>query len=323
MVPLITMTALSPAGHFPLRYKDFIRLSAAGTDARGCAGSAPVLESVPPAETYQTVFWGFAAVSSSGPGNRSPLHPVTKDNERTAAIKIRTVTPASPLVEVTNGSLSMNRGVELRNNSTSGDGGGVSVSNSARFTMNGGTISGNTAGNSGGGVYVSASGSNSAADFTINGGTINGNTATYDGGGVSVYSNASGTSTFTMTGGTISGNKAGASNGGGVYVWASGSGSNADFTMNGGTISGNTASNGGGVGVSNAATGTATFTKADNGNSGTIYGDTDTTHTPGSEENTAFGGNGHAVYVESGLKRRDWTAGPGVHLDSTTTDNWD
>jgi hypothetical protein len=45
---------------------------------------------------------------------------------------------------------------------------------------------------------------------------------------------------------------------------------------------------------------------------GTIYGDTNTTHTPGSTENTATNGNGHAV--QGGSKRRNATAGPETKL---------
>jgi hypothetical protein len=74
--------------------------------------------------------------------------------------------------------------------------------------------------------------------------------------------------------------------------------------MSGGTIGGNTAegtsSNGGG-GV--YASSNATFTKT----GGTIYGDlpANTTHTPGSNENTATvatnpGTNGHAVFYQQG-----------------------
>ncbi|GHV17125.1 hypothetical protein FACS189493_4190 [Spirochaetia bacterium] len=71
------------------------------------------------------------------------------------------------------------------------------------------------------------------------------------------------------------------------------------------TISGNTASemSGGGVSVND----NATFTKK----GGTIYGDTDTTHTPGSTENTAL--NGHAVQLNGG-KRRNADAGPDIKL---------
>jgi hypothetical protein len=81
--------------------------------------------------------------------------------------------------------------------------------------------------------------------------------------------------------------------------------------MSGGEISGNTAPNGGG-GV--YVGGTGTFTKT----GGIIYGDTDTTHTAGNDENTAASGNGHAVYVYDASipKIRNATAGAGVNLDS-------
>jgi hypothetical protein len=65
MVPLITMTALAPAGHFPLRYAELTRARAFCTDATGFAGSAPELESSPPAETYHAGLWGEGL---SGPG---------------------------------------------------------------------------------------------------------------------------------------------------------------------------------------------------------------------------------------------------------------
>jgi hypothetical protein len=56
MVPLITMTALLPASHFPPRYSDFILVRAADTDARDWEESDPEAELLPPAETYQVVF---------------------------------------------------------------------------------------------------------------------------------------------------------------------------------------------------------------------------------------------------------------------------
>jgi hypothetical protein len=144
----------------------------------------------------------------------------------------------------------------------------------------------------------------------MSGGTISGNTAagalsSTGGGGVYVNSGS-----FTMSGGTISGNTAegtlSSTGGGGVYVHGG------SFTMSGGTISGNTANNllisyGGGVYVTGG-----TFTKT----GGTIYGDTNTAHTEGDDENTAGSGNGHAVYVQSGPKKRNSTAGPSVNLDS-------
>jgi hypothetical protein len=117
--------------------------------------------------------------------------------------------------------------------------------------------------------------------------------------------------TFTMSGGEISGN-GDVNNGGGVYVFYSGT-----FTMSGGEISGNKASNGGGVYVSDGSA----FTKT---GQSVISGDTD--RIPGSTENTATSGNGHAVYVESSsitpARIRNTTAGLEVDPDSGATGSW-
>jgi hypothetical protein len=224
-------------------------------------------------------------------------------------------------VYVNGGTFTMNGGAISGNTVSSyGDnvtyGGGVYVSDNSTFTMSGGTISDNTAsstdpalGSCGGGVY-------NKGTFTMSDGTISGNTSS------SYYSYGGGVAnagTFTMSGGTISGNTASSfssgtdanANGGGVANAGT-------FTMSGGTISGNIASPSssyysGGGGVYNQE---GTFTKS---GQSTIYGDTDTTHTAGSTENTAQSGNGHAVYVyvsSSSFKKRNTTAGPGVDLDS-------
>jgi uncharacterized repeat protein (TIGR02543 family) len=190
-------------------------------------------------------------------------------------------------VYVSGGTFTMNNGTISGNTRSSG--GGVYVSGGT-FTMNNGTISGNTA-SSGGGVYVGNSGT-----FTMAGGTISGNTRSSSGGGVYVSS-----SMFTMSGGEISGNTA-SSSGGGVYI------SGGTFTMNNGEISGNTAysSYGGGVYV-----GSGTFSKDVRA---TIYG----SNARDALKNTASQGDsyGHAVYVSSGGKKRNTTAGWGVALDS-------
>ncbi|MDR2160151.1 MAG: hypothetical protein LBP23_08825 [Treponema sp.] len=235
-----------------------------------------------------------------------------------------------------NSSFAMTGGAIRGNTSTSG-GGGVysSAGGIGSFTMTGGTISSNT-GSSGGGVYLAEhnsftmtggaiSGNQSTAtsgsqggggvymnggSFIMTGGTIGGdtpgegNTAALSGGGVYLGGTA-----FTMTGGVISGNTAG--DGGGVWVYLVGSSSN--FTMSGGTISGNAATAGDGGGVYVGSTGN--FAKT----GGTIYGDTDMIHTPGSSENTAASGSGHAVYIQSSPKERNSTAGPGDNLDSEYT----
>jgi hypothetical protein len=182
-------------------------------------------------------------------------------------------------------------------------GGGVYIVNSGSFTMYDGEISGNKAlWDGGGGVCKEGN-----SDFTMHGGTIGPNNRALSGGGVSILT----TCIFYMYGGEISGNTASSSsnyfgNGGGVFAAGS-------FEMYGGEISGNTASgtgadgNGGGV----YKTGTGNFIKG----GGTIYGDTNTSHSPGDIENTASS-SGHAVYIDLGTLKRNTTAGPSITLDS-------
>jgi hypothetical protein len=227
------------------------------------------------------------------------------------------------------GSFTMNGG-SIVNNAAGNRGGGVDVESYGSFTMNGGTISDNEAPD-GGGVWVSNAGG--GIFITMNGGTISDNEAASSGGGVYVDSGS-----FNMTNGNIVGNKTSMStgSGGGVYV------NNGTFTTNGGTISDNeAASSGGGVYVNNGTFtmnggtiddneafvfgggvcvgGSGSFNKS----GGIIYGDTDSIHTPGTNENTARAG-GHAAYVITGPKQRDSTAGPGDNLDSGTADGgWD
>jgi hypothetical protein len=120
-----------------------------------------------------------------------------------------------------------------------------------------------------------------------------------------------------MSAGTISGNTASqtysgstySARGGGVY-------SAGTFTMSGGTISDNTASGyyytyGGGVYVASV-----TFTKS---GASVIYGDTDTTHTAGANENTArntysSSAYGHAVYWSSNGTSRNTDIGENVNV---------
>jgi hypothetical protein len=144
--------------------------------------------------------------------------------------------------------------------------------------------------------------------FTMKSGELSGNTnngSDGDGGVVYVASNG----TFTMTGGTILGNTAGSGggSGGGVGVYGG------TFNMYGGTISGNSTAFGGGVSVTNG-----TFIKTGGtiyGNDGTPNSNTATNSTSGTPP-TSYG---HAVYVSSGQKYRNTTAGPGVNLDSNKT----
>ena len=120
------------------------------------------------------------------------------------------------------------------------DGAGVWVNNGT-FEMRGGTITGNTVSNSaspsrGGGVYVQGT----TGSFVLDGGTIRSNAAKA-GGGVHVNDGAS----FTMLSGSIINNNTAYINyGGGVYV----SGTQSSFVLKGGNIGGNTASvRGGGI----------------------------------------------------------------------------
>ena len=147
-------------------------------------------------------------------------------------------------VSVTKSGIFIMQGGEISLNTTDDIGGGVCVSDGATFTMvnPSAKISGNTAGFGGGLSVVGES-----TTFTMHSGKITGNIADYQGGGVYVNSYAIFTigATFTMQGGEISGNTAAAS-GGGVFLQTP----STTFTMQGGEISGNTADYGGGVGVS-------------------------------------------------------------------------
>jgi hypothetical protein len=226
------------------------------------------------------------------------------------AKNVSPIDAANSLVRAETGSLTIEAGAVLQNNSGSGfDGGAVYADGSfimnggiirdnhaanggavsgSNFTMTGGTIIGNTA-NHGGGVYVPY------GTFTMNGGTISSNIAASFGGGVRAAAEV------TMFNGTISGNTAGA-DGGGVCV-------DGLFTMNNGTISGNTAnSNGGGVAVLGA------FTKS----GGIIYG----SEAAISLRNTATVNDGAAVFVDnySAYKYRNTSTGPGDNL--TGGDTW-
>jgi uncharacterized repeat protein (TIGR02543 family) len=228
------------------------------------------------------------------------------------------------LVKVNDGGeLEMNDGSKISGNSSTTNGGGVSVGSNGAFTMNGGEISGNTASGGsgrGGGVYINGgtftltdgtisnnhttqSGSGATyggggvfvtgdGTFEMSGGVVSGNSSHYDGGGVMVYG-----ATFRMTGGAVSGNSA--TYGGGVYIY------NATFTMTGGAVSGNSAgTRGAGMYIKSG-----TFTKA---SGSVIYG----SDADGALKNTATTSDGHAVYVETGVKKRDSTVEEGETLNS-------
>jgi hypothetical protein len=209
------------------------------------------------------------------------------------------------------GTLIMNSGAKI----TGANSSGVRIEG-GNFTMNGGEISANSyrpSNYGGGGVYV-ISGS-----FTMNGGTISGNShsavTSSRGGGVYVRSGS-----FAMSGGTISDNSANSSSstfsasagGGGVYVASRGS-----FSMSGGTISGNSAS-ASASSASDPAYGGGVYVE-----SGGIFSKTNGTIT---DTNTLSPHNnlrGRVVYVQSGSKHRETTAGPTVNLSTTSSVNWD
>jgi hypothetical protein len=196
----------------------------------------------------------------------------------------------SPLVRVNSGGVLNLKAdaVITENYNAEHGGGGVSI-DGGTFTMEGGEISGNTAKGNGGVFIIEGT-------FIMENGAISGNTAgewCADGVGVS------GSAIFIMEDGKIRGNTA-SKPAGGVDVTG-----NATFIMKAGEISGNTATRkGGGVRVWEG-----TFIKK----GGTIYGDTDTAHTPGSTENTALDGTGHAVLLDGG-SRRNADAGEEIKL---------
>ncbi len=136
------------------------------------------------------------------------------------------------------------------NNNSSGDaGGGMYVSNDGAgggtVTMTGGSASGNSSLSNGGGIYDQNNGHGSV-HFT--GVSVNSNTSSINAGGIYVQDDGSGDST-TFSGGSIDNNStsttATTGQGGGVYLLNNGTPSTASFS--GGSISNNRAYEGGGV----------------------------------------------------------------------------
>ncbi len=221
---------------------------------------------------------------------------------------------------ISSGTFTMSGGAVISGNTATSSGGGVFVSESGDFIMEGGTI-GETGGGSpnsaenGGGVYIFE------GTFTMSGSAvISGNNASSSrssrsrriicGGGVYINNG-----TFTMSGGAvISGNSASSSSsssGGGVYVSTDGI-----FTMEGGTIGGidgasaNSAKSGGGVcvykGVFTMSDGSISRNTATDSGGGVFVQDGTFTmkSTAIIQENEATGGSSHAcgggVYVNGG-----------------------
>jgi len=173
----------------------------------------------------------------------------------------------------------------ISNNYVSGSGAGVSVDNTAKFTLSGtGAISNNTANAAGGGIIVRSKRTEEGtlvAAFVMDGGTISDNTAlvsNQNGNGGGAIFQAGGTK-VEINYGEISGNHSG-QNGGAIFI----NPNTSKFTMTGGTIKENTAaSNGAGVYVNS---GTFDMTGGTISNHGTV------------EERSASVGAG--VYVKSG-----------------------
>jgi hypothetical protein len=202
----------------------------------------------------------------------------------------------APLIKVNGGTLVLEDGAVIENNTNTmhTGAGGIEVINNGTLRLAGSraVIRNNTASNASaipyhrsGGVYLADGGK-----LLLDAGEISGNLSACFGGGV--Y-NKNGS--LIMTGGKICQNTAGIPAvqglGGGVYSYEG------RFTMGGGEISGNTSDSGGGVYFYMSGP----FIKT----GGTIYGDTDTTHTPGGAENTAASGDGHAVNLYLGKVRND------------------
>ncbi|BDF04038.1 hypothetical protein CE91St63_11000 [[Clostridium] hylemonae] len=155
--------------------------------------------------------------------------------------------PASLVLVENGGTFELRSGTTLKNNESSGNGGGVCVTgNGTIFNMTGGSILGNQAPLGGGVCVLNGASFNMSGTAQIGGaGTNEGNTAN-ESGGVHVEGNGT---TFSMTGGSILGNRS-VNYGGGVCVL-----NGASFNMSGtaqiggaGTNEGNTANaRGGGV----------------------------------------------------------------------------
>ena len=162
----------------------------------------------------------------------------------------------------------------------------------------------------GGAVYINS------GSFIMHGGTITANSAQC-GGAVYMFETGVQPAIFIMKGGTISHNSAG-NGGGGVYI------DTGTFKMSGGTITGNTVLYGEGGGVFVNSNNLGIFIKE---GGGTIYGE------DAGEvlRNFAVSGKGHAVFatgrvvasvVEIPEKQRNFTAGPGVNMNSKEDSIW-
>lgn len=186
----------------------------ANTQTISCTGRSVTLK------RYADYTGSLITVSSGG---ELTLANITIDGNKS------NVTASAALVYVS-GTLDINSGATLQNNSSTDSGGGVSIADGGSLEMNDGVISGNATTAYGGGVY------GYRGTAILSGGRIYGNSA-QKGGGVLITGGAA----LTVSGGSITGNSA-VEHGGGIY-----DDSGSTTTVNSGEISGNTAQTGGGI----------------------------------------------------------------------------
>ncbi len=130
--------------------------------------------------------------------------------------------------------------ITLQNGATTGNGGGIRLTNNSTLTLQNAAVSGNSAGDDGGGIFFDDNGT-----LIANNSTISDNVAvTGDGGGINFDENG----TLTIQDSIISGNTAGDGglfdHGGGVYFR-----DNATATLTNVTVSNNVANGGDGGGI--------------------------------------------------------------------------
>lgn len=128
----------------------------------------------------------------------------------------------------------------FENRATSGNGGGILISNQKTVSISGTSITGNSAGGDGGGLLLDA-----ATTFVMKGGVLSGNSAGGDGGAVKIKP-VSGS--LTIDGTRLEGNSAG-DDGGGIQL----EGSSTSLQLKKAVFTGNRALDGGGLAISDQA----------------------------------------------------------------------
>jgi CSLREA domain-containing protein len=199
-------------------------------------------------------------------------------------------------------------GTSITGNNADLRGGGVDIDNAPNVTITGGSITNNVSKGDGGGLWSSARvvSSNLKSTITLDGVTITGNTAQStngNGNGGGIYNHFGDMSVVTTSGTPHIDSNIAFLNGGGVYsTWSQNtSDPSAGFTMSGGTIgqtgNGNTARNNGGgfalsVHFSSGSTDPTTL--------GTVSLSNTTVQANTANSDSAGGGDGGGVYVDSG-----------------------